>query len=63
MKNKKTSTEKSKLISEIESKSIFVKAHNNAPLLSDSLVITMDDWIEIKSGRKSKVSYKLSKSL
>jgi len=51
---------KKNLLSDIESKSLFVKAYENGPVLADSLIITMDDWLEIKSGRKSSVSYKLT---
>lgn len=49
---------KKDLLSEIESKSVFVKAYKNGPILADSLIITFDDWLELKSGRKSKISYK-----
>lgn len=49
---------KKELLSEIESKSILAKAYENGPVLADSLMITYDDWLEIKSGRKSKISYK-----
>lgn len=48
---------KKTLLSDIESKCRFVKAYENGPMLADSLIITMDDWLEIKSGRKSSVTY------
>ena len=48
---------KKSLLSQIEAKCILVKAYKNGPLLADSLVITYDDWLEIKSGRKSRISY------
>lgn len=49
---------KKAILSEIESKCKFVKAYENGPMLADSLIITYDDWLEIKSGRKSNISYK-----
>jgi hypothetical protein len=46
------------VLSQIESKCKLVKAFENGPMLADSLIITYDDWLEIKSGRKSNISYK-----
>lgn len=50
---------KKTLLSNIESKCILVKAYEfkNPMIITDSLVITYDDWLEIKSGRKSNISY------
>jgi chloramphenicol O-acetyltransferase len=42
------------IISKIENKSNFVNAYANGPLLKDSLIITMDDWLKIKNWSKLK---------
>lgn len=48
---------KKAILSQIESKCKLIKAFENGPMLADSLIITYDDWLEIKSGRKSNISY------
>lgn len=56
---------KKRLLAEIEGKMVFVEAYSrdrpHGPLLADSVIMTMDDWLEIKSGRKSKTSYAKAK--